>query len=267
MNYLAPFTCSPGDFSSENTMDSHSIFMLNDAYKAVDSCPNGWAILARTDVPGTRACLYCSQDVSRKPSCHICGGSGTVECGFMFDSHTDPLVASTIEEINKKLDGGHSGSSYGWTMRNMEAIAKKGWEVFMLGWRLSHLKRALENRNLSHDEQVKLHGIKFKLERMILNAEANHKNAKNAAAAPAAPAALSASANPVVTVLQQAHTLDTFFNTQAAQNATDPLAFANAARNDPGMRAMIPDIDQQADAMTRFARGQMSYAEMRGLCG
>jgi hypothetical protein len=68
--------------------------------------------------------------------------------------------------------------------------------------------------------------------------------------------------------LQQARTVDTFLSTQAAQNAVgDPLSFANAARNNPGMRAMIPDIDRQADAISRFAKGQMSYAEMRSLCG
>lgn len=252
MNYLAPFTSIPGDFVTEKTMDSHSSFMLSDAFKAVDSTPKGWDILKRSDVPGTRACLYCDKDMSRRPTCHVCSGSGTVESSFMFDTHDEVVVAATISAINKKLYGGHSGSSYGWTMRNMEAIAKKGWEVFMLGWRLSHLTRALENRALSHDEKVKLHGIKFKLERLIIDAEAKHKN----------PLVVT---NPIANVLQQARTVDTFLATQNAM--TNPLAFANAARNDPGMRAMIPDIDQQADAMSRFAEGKMSYAEMRGLCG
>ena len=258
MNYLAPFTSSPGDFSTENTMDSHSVSMLNDAYKAIDSTPGGWDVLARTDVPGTRGCLYCGTDVSRRPTCRICNGVGTVACSFMFDTHPDPVVASTIDAIGKKLDGGHSGSSYGWTMRNMESIAKNGWEFFMLKWRLSHLERVLENRNLSSDEARNLYKIKFKLERLILDAEARHKNRN---AAPPVE-------NPVAALLQQATAVDNFLNTQAAQNAAaDPLSFANAIRNDPGMRSRIPDIDQQADAMSRFAQGKMSYAEMRSLCG
>lgn len=241
-------------------MDSHSRFMLDDAFKAVDSTPKGWEVLKRPDVPGTRGCLHCGPDISRRPGCRICDGTGTVDCSFMFDTHPDNFVATTIEAINKKLDGGHSGSSYGWTMRNMESIAKKGWEVFMLNWRLGHLKRALEDRNLSYDQQRDLHATKFKLERMILDAEAKFNNPPP----PAAPVAPS----PIANVLQQARTVDNFLNSQAAQAAVpDPLAFANAIRNDPGMRAMIPDIDQQADAMSRFARGQMSYAEMRSLCG
>ena len=251
MNYLAPFTSIPGDFSSENTIDNHSQFMLNDAFKAVDSIPDGWTILARPDVPGTRACLYCGTDTSRRCGCAICGGTGIVDCCFMFDSHPEPAVASAIESINKKLDSGHSGASYGWTMRNMESIAKKGWEVYMLGWRLSMLKKALENRLLSNDERKNLCNIKFKLERMIVEAEDKAKNK-----------------NPLATILQQATTVDTFLRTQAAENSmVNPLLFAIAAQNDPAMRSMIPDIDQQADAMSRFARGEMSYAEMRGLCG
>ena len=256
MNYLAPFTSIPGDFSSENTIDSHSLFMLNDAFKAVDSTADGWATLKRPDVPGTRDCNYCGVETARRSApCHICDGVGTVSCSFMFDTHPDPLVSSTIEAINEKLDSGHSGSSYGWTMRNMESIAKKGWEVFMLNWRLSHLTKAIGNLDLTLEEQRNLYAIKFKLERMILDAEAKHKNPVPVA-------------NPVANVLQQARTVDSFLNTQAAQNAmANPLVFATAAQNNPAMRAMIPDIDNQVDAISRFSRGEMSYAEMRSLCG
>jgi hypothetical protein len=221
MNYLAPFTSIPGDFSTENTIDSHSQSMLIDAFKAVDSTRGGWAILKQPDVPGPN--------------------------GFMFSEFKDPLVRDTMETINKKMDGGHSGASYGWTMRNMESIAKKGWEVYMLEWRLSTLKKALENRLISSIDVRNLYDTKSKLEKMILDAEAKQK---------------------VASVLQQAATVDTFLKTQVAQNSmANPLLFAVAAQNDPAMRAMIPDIDKQADAMSRFAKGQMSYAEMRGLCG
>lgn len=117
----------------------------------------------------------------------------------------------------------------------------------MLEWRLSTLKKALENRLISSIDARNLYDTKFKLEKMILDAEAKQK---------------------VASVLQQAATVDTFLKTQVAQNSmANPLLFAVAAQNDPAMRAMIPDIDKQADAMSRFAKGQMSYAEMRGLCG
>lgn len=43
--------------------------------------------------------------------------------GFMFSRN------DTLERINKEMKfDGHSGSSYGWTMRVMEDIAKRGWE-------------------------------------------------------------------------------------------------------------------------------------------
>jgi hypothetical protein len=234
MNYLAPFTSSPGDFVTENTIDSHSVSMLNDAFKAVDSTPGGWDILARPDVPGSN--------------------------GFMFSEFKDSLVKETMEAIDKKIDSGHSGASYGWTMRNMESIAKNGWEVFMLNWRLSHLKDAINNLNLRLDEQRNLYAVKFKLERLIIDAEAKQKNPVAVVTNPVT--------NPVANLLQQARTVDSFLNTQAAQNAmANPLVFATAAQKNPGMRAMIPDIDNQVDAISRFSRGEMSYAEMRSLCG
>jgi len=47
--------------------------------------------------------------------------------GFMFTS--DPLLTKINSEM--KLLGGHSGSSYGWTMRSMEFIAKYGWKAYI----------------------------------------------------------------------------------------------------------------------------------------
>lgn len=40
----------------------------------------------------------------------------------------------------------------------------------------------------------------------------------------------------------------------------NPLAIAEASRG-------VPGFEGQADAMQRFSKGQMSYAEMRSLCG
>jgi len=36
-----------------------------------------------------------------------------------------------LEKIDALLTSGHSGSSYGWTMRQMEYIAKNGWESYV----------------------------------------------------------------------------------------------------------------------------------------
>jgi len=47
----------------------------------------------------------------------------------------------------------------------------------------------------------------------------------------------------------------------------DPLAFTQMLQANPQIRAVIPDIDEQASAMKRFAEGKLSYAEMRSLCG
>ena len=43
----------------------------------------------------------------------------------MFSNH--PLISTITEKMDYK---GHSGASFGWTMRNMEHIAKHGWDAF-----------------------------------------------------------------------------------------------------------------------------------------
>ena len=59
--------------------------------------------------------------------------------GFMFSSHPN------LDMINKemKLLDDHSGSSYGWTMRQMEFIAKNGWNVHK-----NMVRKARAERNL-----------------------------------------------------------------------------------------------------------------------
>ena len=43
--------------------------------------------------------------------------------GFMFANHPN------LDRINEEMKyQGHSGASYGWTMRQMESIAKRGWD-------------------------------------------------------------------------------------------------------------------------------------------
>jgi hypothetical protein len=81
----------PGDFSW--CTDGP---MLADAYQAVTAA-EAWDFLRTETPPG--------------------------EKGYMFWSHP---TQKKIESHMKLLET-HSGASYGWTMRQMEAIAKRGW--------------------------------------------------------------------------------------------------------------------------------------------
>ena len=72
--------------------------MFEDAYKAIDSVWAGWDFVAAD--PG--------------------------EGGFMFSS--DPM--SHAIQKGMKYEG-HSGASYGITMRKMQRLARIGWEAFV----------------------------------------------------------------------------------------------------------------------------------------
>lgn len=91
----------PGDFASL-PMGEHEKKILTDAYAAVSTTPGGWDFL-KTFVPASTE-------------------------GFMFSRH--PILTSISQ--NMSYDG-HSGASYGWVMRNMEAIAKEGWDAYIRG--------------------------------------------------------------------------------------------------------------------------------------
>jgi hypothetical protein len=100
----------PGDFTQFD-FPSSQVTMLDDAYKAVSSVPGGWDYLARPDVPE--------------------GGS------FMFGPETP-----TLKAINSALTfTGHSGGTYGVTIRAMEWIAKKGWESYVASCRPARTAR------------------------------------------------------------------------------------------------------------------------------
>jgi hypothetical protein len=108
--------------------------------------------------------------------------------GFTFSSHEN------IAKINKAMKyEGHSGTSYAWTMRNMEHIAKNGWTTF-------------------YNDRIK--SIQKRVDQIA------RRTAK-----------------------------------------ITPLEVAQVYKN------VLPDGDQQYDAMKKFSEGKMSYAEMRGLCG
>ena len=191
-NTMTTNTVKEGDFQNLKLGDWDRE-MLEDAYKAVTKA-NRWGFLRRPDVPGPK--------------------------GFMFSDWPE------MKDIDTHMEyGGHSGSSYGMTMRVMEFIAKHGWDAYV-----------------------------------------HRVGVKPAASVPnKTPTTQASVTSPIVQLVAQATAVDNFFATNPpTDNLTD---FANAIQSNPAMRQTIPDIDEQADAMRRFAAGQMSYAEMRSLCG
>ncbi len=89
-------TYKPGDFSFVEDVATREMF--DDAYNAIEAVWGGWEFMERD--PG--------------------------EGGFMFSG--DPYSAAI--QKNMKYDG-HSGASYGWTMRVMQKIARVGWDRFV----------------------------------------------------------------------------------------------------------------------------------------
>ena len=93
-----------GDFSFLPEKLAHEKRMLEDAWAAMEAVEGSWDYLARPGVPDP-------------------------EGGFMFSR--DPIVAKISEQVDKDGNIGHSGSSYGWTMRQMEYIAKNGFDAYV----------------------------------------------------------------------------------------------------------------------------------------
>ncbi len=91
-------TIARGDFTF--IQDKHRRTMLKEAWVAVEKA-DAWHDLKSIDVPG--------------------------EDGFMFSKH--PAVKRISEALVDTI--GHSGGSWGWTMRRMEYIAKNGWDNFV----------------------------------------------------------------------------------------------------------------------------------------
>jgi hypothetical protein len=127
MSSSISYTIPRGNFSDLG-LDKESAYMLSRAYTIIDAIPGAWDILARPDVPGTEPCGYCGFKVERRPDCRVCDGKGIVERGFMFN--TSPILNEIGGQVGNDPEMGHSGSSYAWTMRNMESIAKNGWENY-----------------------------------------------------------------------------------------------------------------------------------------
>lgn len=93
------YNLSATDFST--IQDSHSREMLENAYQAITLC-EAWDFMK-----------------SFNDNQH----------GFMFSN--DPMTGKIMNKMEELGYGGHSGSSFGWTMRMMEYLAKYGREAFL----------------------------------------------------------------------------------------------------------------------------------------
>ena len=107
------------------------------AYLAVDSVPGGWDFL-KIDEPG--------------------------EGGFMFGKCKDSETQSKIEAAILQRDSGHSGASFGLTVRVMQLIAKGGWEAF--------IRRSWPSYNPSSENRPSSN-ILSELDKFIQNMEKN----------------------------------------------------------------------------------------------
>jgi hypothetical protein len=204
----------PHEHFSTLNISANDKQMLASAFYAISSVEGGWEFLKNYSPPENE--------------------------GFMFVQNPPP----TLKEIDSAISrayGGHSGASYGWTMRHMESIAKNGWDKWAMNWnpapkedKVSLLKKSLDS---------------LEVEKARINKELAELTCDNK----------------LSEIVEMAKTVDNFI--ASVPPTANLTVFANAIQNDVGMRQQIPDIDNQADALRRFAEGKMSYAEMRSLCG
>ncbi len=91
------------DFTHEDfeaIKDNHVREMMKNAYDAITMAEGGWDYMKNFN-----------------------------EESFMFSS--DPMVRTISKNMEILGYNGHSGASFGWTMRTMEYLAKKGKEAFI----------------------------------------------------------------------------------------------------------------------------------------
>ena len=95
-----------GDFSFVPAGGMNERGMLHDAFTAVESVPGGWAALMPEPEAGR---------------------------GFMFSARPAGSVLAQIDAAIAATPSGrdHSGSTYGWTMRQMQGIARLGWPAYV----------------------------------------------------------------------------------------------------------------------------------------
>ncbi len=90
----------PGDFSF--ITDNSTRFYLEDAYDCITEL-GLWDFLRDNNPPADK--------------------------GFMFWNHP------RLNELGQKLDGGHSGASYGFTMRAMQSLAQSSWPSWVSNYK------------------------------------------------------------------------------------------------------------------------------------
>lgn len=147
--------------------------------------------------------------------------------GFMFSFHPNiDLIRNNISYT------GHSGSSYGWTMRTMELIAKKGWDNFKY-------ERLAGNQFKQTEEYKKLNDL-LRSSRGREDLETHFENQ------------IKSEIKKLAKILKDKDTL------KASNN---PLLIAEALRD------VLPDGEKQYQAIKNFSEGKISYSEMRGLSG
>ncbi len=93
---------TPGNFNALN-LPSLDREMLDLGYQAISSVEGGWDFLKTYEPP--------------------------IYEGFMFISNP-PSKLKQIEEAILEKYGGHSGASYGYTLRNLQYIAQVGWDAY-----------------------------------------------------------------------------------------------------------------------------------------
>jgi hypothetical protein len=82
--------------------------MFEGAFKSIESVKGGWEFM-NSDDPG--------------------------EGGYMFGRSKDDAIREKIDDaIGKNDTCGHSGASYGLTLRAMQYLAKNGWPAFIKYW-------------------------------------------------------------------------------------------------------------------------------------
>jgi hypothetical protein len=92
-------TYEPGNFGFLESEDNRKL--LQDAYDAVNAA-EAFEWLKKDTVPGPDGFMFCRDEMIGKISSKM------------------------------KLMDQHSGASFAWVMRNIECIAKQGWDAYML---------------------------------------------------------------------------------------------------------------------------------------
>ena len=91
-----------GDFSFINNKQEEQ--MLKDAFNAMEQVNGSWDYLSQPNIPEKNT-------------------------GFTFS--TDTFIGKINNLIDRDGSIGHSGATYSWTMRQMEYIAKNGWNAYV----------------------------------------------------------------------------------------------------------------------------------------